>query len=371
MTHKVPSLRARLHQAGIAVNENDTQASPPIPWFVRVLQAFSGWLAAIFLLGFIAMVAASVVESTLGSLSLGAMMLLAAFGLFRVTRSDVGEHLALAVSLAGQLLVAWGLVNVWETSAYLWWVLLGLQGVLALVMPSHTHRGFSAFAASVALYMALAMSAMGSVASGVVLLALTALWLNEFRWPTRIPHVQAWGYGLLVGLLVIQGMAHTGGSLLYFDAQATGIWAALTPWLGVALVALAPVDPRSLMQGDYMALNFALSNEIRRALQSRRDDGAPRSRDGYAIVRLDEQRVAQFQRLAEGESTLDHDERRLHYRLRNGQVRLATDAFFFQEGHAERYEPARYGRFRINEDGEPLLVSLHDSELDLLGASVR
>ena len=239
MTHKATSLRVRLRQAGIAINENDTQASPPIPWFVRVLQAFSGWLAALFLLGFIAMVAASVVESTLGSLSLGAMMLLAAFGLFCVTRSDVGEHLALAVSLAGQLLVAWGLANVWETSAYLWWVLLGLQGVLALVMPSHTHRGFSAFAASVALYMALAMSAMGPVASGMVLLALTALWLNEFRWSTRINHVQAWGYGLLVGLLVIQGMAHTGGPLLYFDAGTAGIWAALTPWLGVALVALA------------------------------------------------------------------------------------------------------------------------------------
>ena len=52
-------------------------------------------------------------------------------------------------------------------------------------------------------------------------------------------------------------------------------------------------------------------------------------------------------------------------------MRFATDAFFFQEGHAERYEPARYGRFRVNEDGEPLLVALHDSELNLLGASAR
>ncbi|MEA2119008.1 GDYXXLXY domain-containing protein [Halovibrio sp. HP20-50] len=135
----------------------------------------------------------------------------------------------------------------------------------------------------------------------------------------------------------------------------------------VVYLALAPVDPRSLMQGDYMALNFALSNEIRRALQSRRDDDASRPRDGYAIVRLDEQRVAQFQRLAEGESTLDNDERRLHYRLRNGQVRLATDAFFFQEGHAERYEAASYGRFRLNAQGEPLLESLHDDDLDALG----
>lgn len=135
----------------------------------------------------------------------------------------------------------------------------------------------------------------------------------------------------------------------------------------IVYLELAPVDPRSLMQGDYMALNFTLNNEIRRALQRRHDDDMTRSRDGYAIVRLDEQRVGQFQRLAEGESTLDDDEQQLHYRLRNGQVRLATNAFFFQEGHADRYEDARYGRFRVNAEGEPLLESLHDDDLNVLG----
>ncbi|WP_339882120.1 GDYXXLXY domain-containing protein [Vreelandella maris] len=126
---------------------------------------------------------------------------------------------------------------------------------------------------------------------------------------------------------------------------------------------LAPVDPRSLMQGDYMVLNFALSNDIQRALQSRHGSDTPKAHDGYAIVRLDEQRIGHFQRLADGEGTLGNDERQLQYRLRNGQVRFATDAFFFQEGDAEHYELARYGRFRINDDGEPLLVSLHDEAL--------
>ena len=30
----------------------------------------------------------------------------------------------------------------------------------------------------------------------------------------------------------------------------------------VVLLHLAPVDPRSLMQGDYMALNFAVANSL-------------------------------------------------------------------------------------------------------------
>ena len=135
---------------------------------------------------------------------------------------------------------------------------------------------------------------------------------------------------------------------------------------------LAPVDPRSLMQGDYMALNFDIANRIRDALYQRRfADDEPHAVDGYVIVRLDDRGVAHFQRLGAAEETLNADERRLRYRLRNGQVRFATDAFFFQEGHAERYEPARYGQFRVNERGEPLLVSLHDNELVLLGEISR
>ena len=30
----------------------------------------------------------------------------------------------------------------------------------------------------------------------------------------------------------------------------------------IVYLELAPVDPRSLMQGDYMALNFKLANEL-------------------------------------------------------------------------------------------------------------
>ncbi|MDQ7727848.1 GDYXXLXY domain-containing protein [Halomonas sp. SpR8] len=70
-------------------------------------------------------------------------------------------------------------------------------------------------------------------------------------------------------------------------------------------------------------------------------------------------------------TSLADDERQLRYRLRNGQVRFATNAFFFQEGHAERYETARYGLFRVNATGELLLVAMYDDELNRLGDRAR
>lgn len=137
----------------------------------------------------------------------------------------------------------------------------------------------------------------------------------------------------------------------------------------IVYLELAPVDPRSLMQGDYMALNFALSNQIHSALHQR-DEDVLITLNGHVVVRLDEQRIAHFQRLDDGTS-LRNDERRLRYRLRNGQVRFASDAFFFQEGQAEQFETARYGQFRVNAKNEPLLAALYDDELKQLGGAAR
>lgn len=133
---------------------------------------------------------------------------------------------------------------------------------------------------------------------------------------------------------------------------------------------LAPIDPRSLMQGDYMALNFALSGEIYNALPKVEEDRRWRhdvnASDGYVVVSLDDRKVASYLRLHEGES-LSKGEYLLFYRVRDGAVKFATNAFFFQEGTADQYELAKFGAFRVNEKAELLLVSMHDASLALMG----
>lgn len=252
MINNTNDLTTKLIRAGITLNEPTYPAQLETPWFVRLLQAFSGWLAALFLLGFIAMGAVFVMENPIVSMGVGLAMVGAAFALLRSASNDVVEHLALAISLAGQLLIAWAMVELWETSVYPSWTLLGwsmlvLQSVLALIMPSLVHRTFSAFAACLALYVALAESAIAPVVGGVVLLALTMLWLNEFRWSGRIRDAQAWGYGLLIGLLVIQGLTHS-DQPLWFDNHGAEV-AGLARWFNSALVALSLALLGYVLQG--------------------------------------------------------------------------------------------------------------------------
>lgn len=144
----------------------------------------------------------------------------------------------------------------------------------------------------------------------------------------------------------------------------------------VAYLELAPVDPRSIMQGDYMQLNYRVAEDIMRVLprHANRKPGLPElvPGDGRAVVTLDSRSVARFARLDPGPDgpnpnhkprPLADNEVYLRYRVRDGRLKFASDAFFFQEGTAEAYATARYGAYRVADDGELLLTTLHDEQL--------
>ena len=115
----------------------------------------------------------------------------------------------------------------------------------------------------------------------------------------------------------------------------------------LVLLELAPRDPRSLMQGDYMQLNYAVA--------SVRHEGWPQ--DGHLVLTQTPEGVAKLVRRHAGEP-LQEGEFLLRYRIRDGLLRLGAETFFFQEGQAERYARARYGELRVAASGDSVLVGL-------------
>jgi uncharacterized membrane-anchored protein len=132
----------------------------------------------------------------------------------------------------------------------------------------------------------------------------------------------------------------------------------------IVYLKLAPVDPRSLMQGDYMALRFGLVQELEKSLDFNAREPAQSPREGevrWANVTLASDHVATLSD-AGAPTPL-----KLRYRIRNAHVWLGTNAFFFQEGEAQRFSNARYGEFRVDRSsGEAVLVGLRDDALKAL-----
>ena len=124
-------------------------------------------------------------------------------------------------------------------------------------------------------------------------------------------------------------------------------------------LSLAPVDPRSIMQGDYMRLRFELESQVRALLPQDQTENS----QGYALVRLDDKGIAQLLKLQTEPTTQQANTVALQYRVREGKIKFATDAFFFEEGQGDNYAQAKYGEFKVAANGELLLADLRGENL--------
>lgn len=130
------------------------------------------------------------------------------------------------------------------------------------------------------------------------------------------------------------------------------------------LLRLRPQDPRSLIQGDYMALRYAMTDAVAVAAD------AAGINDGLAVIKLGPLDEAQFVAIYDGEELRDY-QFLLRFRKRGESVRIASDAFFFEEGTANLYDRARFGELRVADDGNAVLTGLRDERGIPLGASLH
>lgn len=133
----------------------------------------------------------------------------------------------------------------------------------------------------------------------------------------------------------------------------------------VVLLELAPVDPRSLMQGDYMALRFAIDDVL--AHRERAPAGRP---PRFAYLDVDAGGRARLAGVGD-ELSASATQVAVRIRMRDGAPSVGPNAFFFQEGQAEVFAGARWGELRVAADGTALLADLRDENLQRLGASRR
>jgi uncharacterized membrane-anchored protein len=136
------------------------------------------------------------------------------------------------------------------------------------------------------------------------------------------------------------------------------------------ILKLAPVDPRSIMQGDYMRLRFEVQNQIREHYDTLQKDLSYKERNnssfnGYAKLTRDENNIASFNGILK-DIEKSQNILKIPFRKRGFQVLLTTDAFYFQEGKAKHFEQAEYGEFKLSEDGEMILSHLLDKSLNRL-----
>lgn len=118
------------------------------------------------------------------------------------------------------------------------------------------------------------------------------------------------------------------------------------------LLELAPVDPRSLMQGDYMRLRYKISRNTNA-------DNIPKT--GFCVVKLEENRVGKKVRIQKNSTPINKNEFLIKYTLNGWRgINIGAESYFFQEGESEKYESAKYGGIKVDNQGNSVLIGLYD-----------
>ena len=186
----------------------------------------------------------------------------------------------------------------------------------------------------------------------------------------------------LVGVFVIALL----GAVNYKVQQFEDVLATGKP----VVLKIAPADPRSLMQGDYMVLNYDILSEFQlsqfssvsnESLESNEpidtveanettettgiDESSPSGKKAYILVHLDKNHVATF---CEEQSEIPTDFKHctpnvyLPIRYKGWSPELPSQDYFFAEGKGEYYAQAEYAEYRFK-DGILLLARLLDKDL--------
>lgn len=121
------------------------------------------------------------------------------------------------------------------------------------------------------------------------------------------------------------------------------------------LLKLAPVDPRSLMQGDYMRLRYEISEQKNIDSISKR---------GFIVVSTNKEGVGEKVRIQPEKNPITNNEYLIEYTVGNRGINIGAESFFFEEGQAEKYEKATYGGLMIDNQGNSILMGLYDENLN-------
>jgi len=245
------------------------------PWYIGLLLGASGWLAAGFLLLFVALAVHP--TSTTDAAVFGTVLLAAAWGLFAADRDGAfTSQLALALSFSGQCLVLFAMVKHEQGPAVVAGAACVLQVIMFLLMPNRLHRSISALFALIAWAMMWRFGLFGQpswdeAAGGAPSLpaalggwliswlpVLAVLWWlirHEPMWIARgwAPLLRPALTGLTVGIALATLVSYPLESFRWWgNAPVRTDWLALWPLLsaGAALAALAAafaVGDRALM----------------------------------------------------------------------------------------------------------------------------
>lgn len=113
-----------------------------------------------------------------------------------------------------------------------------------------------------------------------------------------------------------------------------------------------PVDPRSLIQGDYMVLNYDIAESARMEIGN--------IRKGYIRIKMNDLKIAEFIRIDEEYLPPSNNEISIQFQKNGSNIDIGVNSYLFQEGTGNKFQKAQYAEVIELKNGKLRLKNLLD-----------
>ncbi|MDT8419871.1 MAG: DUF4401 domain-containing protein [Desulfuromonadales bacterium] len=234
------ALWQRLQDAGLAQGELPGVGGAESPWYVRAMLGVAGWIGALFLLGFVAAGFAFVMESALAALVVGALVSGVAYLIFsRNPESDFFSQVGLAVGLAGQMMLVFGLFELFEDrESLVYTATFVIEVLLVFFMPNFIYRVLASLAGALALTFAMHSAGLYGLAPGMIAAGFALVWMQDVRWVRFGEICRPVGYGLALSMLYCKNGIFWGRWIWWTRSAGESWFSQNAPWLDKGLILL-------------------------------------------------------------------------------------------------------------------------------------
>lgn len=113
-----------------------------------------------------------------------------------------------------------------------------------------------------------------------------------------------------------------------------------------------PIDPRSLIQGDYMVLNYDIAESARMEIGN--------IRKGYIRIKINDLKIAEFIRIDEEYLPPSNNEISIQFQKNGSNIDIGVNSYLFQEGTGNKFQKAQYAEVIELKNGKLRLKNLLD-----------
>lgn len=115
-----------------------------------------------------------------------------------------------------------------------------------------------------------------------------------------------------------------------------------------------PADPRSLIQGDYMVLNYDIAESARMEIGN--------IRKGYIRIKINDLKIAEFIRIDEEYLPPSNNEISIQFQKNGSNIDIGVNSYLFQEGTGNKFQKAQYAEVIELKNGKLRLKNLLDKD---------